>query len=206
MNIIEPSYEVLSPIDARSILKRLEFYGRVAYKSGDRITDSSAEGFIAAIVKRGHESVIEHIVISVKFICDRGVTHELVRHRLASYTQESTRYCNYSKRGTTFIKPSFWDEKDVEYETWSSAMAYAEKAYNSLISNGAKPEQARSVLPNSVKTEIICTANLREWRHILKLRTSKDAHPQMRQIMAPLLKEFRQYLPSLFNDIGSVEV
>ena len=209
MNIVEPSYQILDDIDPQAILRKLELCGRVAYKSEDKITLDSAERFITAILKRGHESVIEHVNPTVRFICDRGVTHEIVRHRLVAYTQESTRYCNYSKLGITFIKPSFWYHEGHDYELylkhWMAAMQKAEEVYNILITNGAKPEQARSVLPNSLKTEVVCTANLREWRHIMCLRTGRDAHPQMRQIMVPLLKELRVKLPVLFNDAGSVE-
>jgi thymidylate synthase (FAD) len=209
MNIIEQSYEILTPIDAKQILYLLELSGRTAYKSEDKMTNDSANIFIAKILKSGHESVIEHYNITIKFITDRGVTHELVRHRLMAYTQESTRYCNYSKKGMTFIKPVFWSENTSSYsgqptgqwEYWLAAMRYAETQYNILISNGATPQEARTVLPNSLKTEIIATGNLREWRHIFKLRTSKAAHPQMRALMLPLLKEFQEKLPILFDDI-----
>lgn len=206
MQIIEPSHEILGTIDPMAILARLEECGRTAYKSEDQITPFSALKFIAAIVKREHESVLEHVSLSVRFICDRGVTHELVRHRLAAYTQESTRFCNYAKKGVTFIEPCFWKDHSSEmYTMWLLSMGYAEEHYNWLMEHGATAQQARSVLPNSLKTEIVCTANLREWRHILRLRTSKDAHPQMRELMVPLLKELRSALPVLFNDVGSVE-
>jgi len=152
------------------------------------------------ILKAGHESVIEHESLSVRFICDRGVSHELVRHRLASYSQESTRYCNYSG-GVTFIRPCFWGENWAEYRTWKIMMARAEWAYTELLGMGCSPQQARSVLPNSLKTEIVVTANLREWRHILRLRCSKAAHPQMRQLMIPLLKQLQDRIPVLFDDI-----
>jgi len=208
VNVIEPSYEILDLIDPESIMRKLEVCGRTAYKSEGKIELGSATQFIGAIIKRGHESVIEHVNISVKFTCDRGVTHEIVRHRLVAYTQESTRYCNYNKLGVTFIRPCFWYRKGHDYELyrhWEDAMKVAEATYNLLIANGAKPEQARSVLPNSLKTEIVCTTNLREWRHIMQLRTSKAAHPQMRQLMVPLLKEFREKLPVLFDDVGYTE-
>ena len=206
MRIIEPTFEVFGKIDAHEILKSIERCGRVCYKSEDRATESSATEFIERIIKSGHESVIEHEKITVKITCDRGVSHEIVRHRIASYSQESTRYCNYSQdrfgRELTLIKPCFWGEDSKEYSTWLGTMQTIEDAYNKMIDDGAKPEEARSILPNSLKTEIVVTMNLREWRHFFKLRTSKRAHPQMRQIAIPLLNHFRELLPSVFNDIS----
>ncbi len=201
MEIVKPSHTILDDIDGEQILLKLERCGRTAYKSEDKITAGSAEKFIAAILKRGHESVIEHVSISVRFICDRGVTHEIVRHRLCAYTQESTRYCNYAKKSVTFIRPFFWNEERHLYDCWLTLMGEAESAYNYLIRNGATPQEARSVLPNSLKTEIVVTANLREWRHIMKLRTSESAHPQMRELMIPLLADFTRLLPTIFGDI-----
>ena len=149
--------------------------------------------------------MIEHEKLSVKIICDRGVTHEIVRHRIASYSQESTRYCNYTKdkfgNELTFIKPLFWDEGDTCYTLWKEQMASIEKGYFALIEAGATPEEARSVLPNSLKTEIVVTMNMREWRHFFRLRGSKAAHPQIREIVRLLLPKFRELLPDLFEDI-----
>ena len=205
MKIIEPTFEIFGEINALEILKSIERCGRVCYKSEGKATESSATAFIERIIKSGHESVIEHEKITVKITCDRGVSHEIVRHRIASYSQESTRYCNYSHdkfgRELTLIKPCFWDECSKEYSTWISIMQIIEDTYNKMIDDGAKPEEARSILPNSLKTEIVVTMNLREWRHFLKLRTSERAHPQMRQIAVPLLKYFNKLLPSVFNDI-----
>ncbi len=201
MEIIKPSYTIETSLDELKILRFIERSGRVAYKSEDKITKDSAEKFISNIISRGHESVLEHFSFSVRFICDRGVTHELVRHRLVAYTQESTRYCNYAKKGVTFIEPLFWEHGSPEYNTWIVAMERAEHAYNALINSGCTPQQARSVLPNSLKTEIIATANIREWRHILRLRASKQAHPQMQELIRPLLFELSQRLPVLFSDI-----
>lgn len=205
MRIVEPRVEIMSIIDSDSILKNLELYGRVCYKSEDGITEDSANRFIRMIIKNGHESVLEHEKITVKFICDRGVSHEIVRHRIASYSQESTRYCNYhqDKFGSelTLIKPCFWEEKQEQYEIWKSNMQIIEDSYNKLISLGAKPEEARSILPNSLKTEIVVTMNMREMRHFLKLRTSLKAHPQMRQVACMLLKELKEKLPVIFEDI-----
>ena len=205
MRIIEPSHEILFMPDGEVVLKNLELAGRTCYKSEDRITPDSAKGFIKGILKSGHHSVIEHAAITVRFICDRGVTHELVRHRLASYSQESTRYANYSKdkfgREITVIKPLFWDEDSPEYSAWKEAMENAEQSYLKLIDLGARAEQARAVLPNSLKTEIVMTANIREWRHVFALRCSKAAHPQIREIMLPLLEELHKKLPVVFEDL-----
>lgn len=205
MKIINPSVYFMDDIDGRNILNKLETIGRVCYKSEDRITEKSSEKFISNIIKSGHESVIEHEAITVKIICDRGVSHEIVRHRIASYSQESTRYCNYSndKFGNelTVIRPCFWKDNSEKYNLWVDSMNSIEKTYNSLIELGAKPEEARSVLPNSLKTEIVVTMNLREWRHFFKLRTSKRAHPQMREIAIMLLKEFKDRIPVIFDDI-----
>jgi len=201
MQVIEPSHEILTPIDAEKIMASIELAGRTAYKSEDKITAGSAEKFVASILRLGHESVIEHITLSVRFICDRGVSHEIVRHRLCAFTQESTRYCNYSKKGMAFIRPLFWTEDSTNYSLWKQAMMFAEAHYDQLIKGGASPQEARSVLPNSLKTEIVVTANLREWRHILRLRTSKAAHPQMRELMFPLLGDLEEQLPVVFSGL-----
>ena len=209
MRIIPPSHEIISMPDGREMLRNIELCGRVCYKSEDRITEDSAEKFISMILKSGHESVLEHEKITVKFICDRGVTHEIVRHRIASYSQESTRYCNYSKdkfgNEITFIRPFFWAEDDEKYEIWKSCMQNVEDCYKKLMESGAKPEEARSILPNSVKTELVVTMNIREWRHFFRLRTSERAHPQMRECAIPLLEEFRSRVPLLFDDINTAD-
>ncbi len=183
----------------------IEAAGRTCYKSEDRITAESAEKFVKHVVDSGHESVLEHGNITVKFVCDRGVSHELVRHRLAAYSQESTRYCNYGKNRfeneITVIKPFFFNEDSEEFFLWHSACIYAEKVYLEMINRGITPEKARSVLPNSLKTENVMTANIREWRHVLKLRTSEKAHPQIRELMLPLLAELSEKYPILFADL-----
>ena len=206
MRIIEPSVELISELDAEKIMKHIELAGRVCYKSESRISDKSAEKFIANIIKSGHESVIEHVSLTFKIICDRGVTHEIVRHRLASYSQASTRYCNYAsdKFGNelTFIKPCFWSEDDANYKLWAETMRLVEKNYLAMIANGAQPQQARSILPNSLMTEIFMTANLRELRHFLKLRCSKRAHPQMREVALKIYKILNESLPVIFSDIA----
>ena len=205
MKIIKPSIEILDNITPVEVLKKLELCGRVCYKSEDKITDESAVKFISNIIKRGHESVLEHVSFSVRFICDRGVTHEMVRHRIASYSQESTRYCNYSKGQfngeITVIEPCFLVPGTEGYDMWYKACLVAEHVYFKMLDWGCKPEEARSVLPNSLKTEVVMTANVREWRHFLKLRTSPAAHPQMREVANMLLMELNFLLPSLFDDI-----
>ena len=210
MKIIEPSVELVDDFDAVAIMKKIERAGRVCYQSEGNIKDDSAEKFIRGIIKRGHESVIEHATVSFKIICDRGVTHELVRHRIgASYSQESTRFCDYSagKFGgeLTFIKPCFWSEDDENFLLWKETMAQLEKNYLAMRAKGAKPEEARSILPNSLKTEIFVTMNLREWRHFLKLRTAKAAHPQMREVALKIYKILVEKLPAVFDDLQPAE-
>lgn len=210
MKIINAYYEILSPVNGAEILKHIELCGRVCYKSEDKITETSAKAFVAGIIKRGHEAVLEHASITVKFVVDRGVSHEIVRHRVASYCQESTRYCNYSKdsfgQEITVIRPYFWMDDSVQTEAWEKAMEKTEATYMDMLSHGATPQEARSVLPNSVKTEVVMTANLREWRHFFKLRTSPAAHPQMREVAIPLLRHFQELIPVVFGDITNLGV
>ncbi len=205
MKIINPSFEILSPVDGQAILQHIERCGRVCYKSEDKITDTSAQTFVGSIIKRGHEAVLEHASVTVKFVVDRGVSHEIVRHRLAAYCQESTRYCNYSKDGfggqVTFIQPNFLDRGTRGWELWVLACEQAEKAYFDLLNWGCSPQEARAVLPNSLKTEVVMTANLREWRHFFKLRTAPAAHPQMREVTIPLLRRMQELIPVVFDDI-----
>lgn len=206
MKIIAPYFSFNEPIDGMQTLKRIERAGRVCYKSEDKINDDSAIRFVASIIARGHESVLEHEKVTVCIICDRGVSHEIVRHRIASYSQESTRYCNYcnEKFGNelTFIKPCFWSENDSQYVIWTEVMQQIEDSYNKLIKGGASPQEARSILPNSLKTEIVVTMNIREWRHFFKLRTAQTAHPQMREIAQMMLVDFKEKFPILFDDIN----
>ena len=202
MRVISPSFEIINPPDGQEVLRHLELCGRVCYKSEGGIGEGSAERLVRHMLSRGHESPIEHFSVSVRIISDRGVSHEWVRHRIASYSQESTRYCNYSQakfgNELTFIKPYFADEGAPLYEAWADAMREAEKAYFDMLSKGAKPEDARSVLPNSLKTEFICTMNLREWRHFFALRCAEAAHPAMREISIPLREELRKLIPVVF--------
>lgn len=212
MRIIRPCVEFYEPIDGQAILKHIEKCGRVCYKSEDKIQEQSAEKFVAGIIKRGHEAVLEHKSFTVKFTCDRGVSHEIVRHRLAAYCQESTRYCNYSNdkfgEEITVIDPAYafgWDLSNVDdyaaYQAWFKSMEQAESLYFEMLAHEATPQEARSVLPNSLKTEVVMTANLREWRHFFKLRCSKAAHPQMREVACMLLEMCKKEIPVIFDDI-----
>ena len=198
MKIINASYHIETPIDGAEILKRIEKAGRTCYKSEDRITDESAKAFVRKLIERWHESVLEHESITVRFVCDRGISHEIVRHRLASYSQESQRYVRYND-DIEFINPRMPNAK--AHEAWQELCERAEETYRELLSYGIQPQQARAVLPNSTKTEIVMTANLREWRHFLKLRTAKAAHPQMRELTVPLLRELQERIPVIFDDI-----
>lgn len=212
MNIIKPSVEIIDMDDYNHIIKKIEKIGRVCYKSESNISDDSAERFISNILKRGHESVIEHESITVRMICDRGITHEIVRHRIASYSQESTRYCNYTndKFGNQItvidlaggFEYNLDDEKDLAlYKVWTEAMENAEKSYFKMLELGATPQEARAVLPNSLKTEIVVTMNLRSWRNFFRLRCDSHAHPQMREVAGIALEVFKERLPIFFSDL-----
>lgn len=207
MNVTKPQVSIESHVDGDYILKQLELAGRTAYKSEDKITSDSAKDFVRMILKRGHLSVFEHQSVTARVVCDRGVSHEIVRHRLASYTQESTRYCNYTKgkfgSEITVIEPCFFEKYTAKYKAWEETIKIIEAGYNTLIELGATPQEARSVLPNSLKTEVVMTMNLREWRHFFTLRTSKAAHPQMREVAIPLLAMFKERIPVVFDDINA---
>jgi thymidylate synthase (FAD) len=206
MRVVQPEVLVLTPIYPE-MLSKIERAGRTCYKSEREFTIDTAKKFVAMLIERGHESVLEHDYITVKFIVDRGVSHEIVRHRIGSYSQESTRYCNYAKdkfdNEITVIEP-FGLTGDA-HGRWETSMQEAEQDYMFLISKEVKPEWARSVLPNSLKTEIVCTYNFREWRHFFNLRTAQAAHPQMRQVAQPLLQYFRDHVPVIFDDVGQLE-
>ena len=221
MNKIKASYEILTPISEGGTkeLQHIEKIGRVCYKSEDYITEDgeSARKFVAMRIRNGHEAMIEHSFLSVKFTVDRGVSHELVRHRIASFAQESTRYCNYAKdkfgAECAFIdlepgimldnkmKKMSGEEIALVMAEWTSAMEDAERHYMRLLELGATPQIARAVLPNSTKTEITVSANYREWRNFFKLRVPADVHPQMREVTIPLLKELKGMIPVIFDDI-----
>jgi len=227
MKLIKPFYEIITDLDneeVKKMLKVLEKVARTCYKSEDKITEDSAEKMIEMLISKGHEAMIEFIDVIVKFTCDRGVSHEIVRHRLASYAQESTRYCNYSKdkfdNQITYIIPPWVTDvpehslnriqleadhnnliiSDTTY-FWLSTLYNCETHYSELIKLGWQAQQARAVLPNSLKTEINVKMNIREWRHFFKMRCSPAAHPQMRELTIPLLNDFKTKIPILFNDI-----
>ena len=205
MKEIDFSVSLEDVIDGNVMLQRIERFGRVCYKSEDKATDGSAREFVRKILTNKHESVLEHEKITLRVICDRGVTHELVRHRIGSYSQESTRYCNYSQskygREITCIRPGFWSEDDVKMKIWRDSMTEAESRYFELLDSGATPQEARSVLPNSLKTEIIVTYNLREWRHFLRLRTAAGAHPQMKEVAFEIHRILKEAVPVVFDTI-----
>lgn len=247
MRIVRAGYSIIDPDiddpDARvRICRLLERAGRVCYKSENRILDETGEKFVAKLIQNQHDAMLEHAKMTVIFTVDRGVSHELVRHRIASFAQESTRYCNYSKdkfgNEITVIEPVFfrdiseetkstihkmtdgdsitryevlkYDSNDIvqQYIHWYSACRKAEKNYFKMLENGSTPQEARDVLPTSLKTDIVMTANFREWRHIFRLRAAGvtgKPHPQMLEIMVPLLNECREKLPVLFSDIHPME-
>ena len=217
MKIIKSNYEIITKINREEILKTIEIVGRTCYKSEDKITEDSASKFVKMLIKNGHEAMIEHFSISIRFINDRGVSHEEVRHRIASFGQESTRYCNYSKdkfgNEITYIDINDGIKLDQKMRNmpveqinliineWLSACEDAERHYFKMLELGATPQIARSVLNNSTKTEIVITMNLREWRHFFRLRCANAAHPQFRELSIPLLNEFKILLPEFFEDI-----
>lgn len=209
MKIVEQSFEILTNINGEDVLKHLENCGRICYQSHDLTTEDSYKRFIKGIVTRHHESVLEHYSVSVKFVTDRAIANELVRHRLASYSQESSRYCSYDKdkfgNEIKVVKPIEIDENSVQYVIWRDACHHAEKEYFNLLHNGVKAENARAVLPLCLATQIVCTANLREWLHIFKMRCDKSAHPDIRDIMRKLAKEFQKQIPIIFDEIVTDE-
>lgn len=231
MLVIKPSYTIVNEPDWDEVIISLEKAIRTCYKSEKKIDAGTADRLIRSIIERGHESTLEHANMTVRFVCDRGVSHEMVRHRLCSFSQESTRYVNYSPEGKNnegdmqFILPGWIDNKwvgvwteetitqafthpeigpipeDFPEAVWLFGCAGAQRHYNQLINLGWKPEQARSVLPNSLKTEIVVTTNMRDWRHIFHLRCDRTAHPQMRELMVPLWCELRRKCPTLFDSV-----
>lgn len=207
MKVIEPSVEIISTINADVILKSIEKAARTCYKTENNISEdtSSAINMIKKLLELNHTAMIEFADVHVKIITDTGVLKDITRHRHCSFAVESTRYCNYSKgkfgSELTFIKPCNMDEKSDIFKTWYKTMEYIENSYMKMAKNGALPDQLRMILPHSLKTEINIKANVREWRHILKLRCAKQAHPSVRQIMLMVLKEFHQHIPVLFDDL-----
>ena len=208
MKAIKPYTQVFGDFNGKDILQKIELIGRTCYKSEEKIKEGSAEKFVAGLIKRGHEAMLEHASITVKFVVDRGISHEIVRHRCASYAQESTRYCNYAKddfgKEITCIIPPYLSYKSEGWNAWVEEMKSAEKAYFKMLDAGCTAQEARAVLPHSLKTELIMTANLREWRHFFKLRAANStgaAHPQMLEVTRPLLDDLKQLVPVVFDDI-----
>ena len=197
MEFIKPFHVILDEIDGVKVLSKIEFCGRVCYKSEERMTADSAKKFVRGIIQSGHESVLEHFSFSVRFVVSRAIANEIVRHRIASYSQESTRYCNYKNRGVEIVIPQNMND----YYNYEWICGVADEAYKELLENGYKPEIARGILPLDLKTELIMTTNLREWRHFLKLRCDSHAHPEMRRVTIPLLDELHTLIPVVFDDI-----
>lgn len=208
MQAIKAYTQIYNDFDGQKILEKIEQVARTCYKSEGKIQEGSAAKMVASLIKSGHEAMLEHASVTVKFVVDRGISHELVRHRLASFAQESTRYCNYSKDDfgseITFIIPDYLEYKSEGWNIWKESMKQAEDAYFKMLDFGLSPQQARAVLPNSLKTEVVMTANLREWRHFFKLRalgTTGKPHPQMLEVTVPLLEDFKQMIPVVFDDL-----
>lgn len=210
MKLINSGYEILTDIDGDKVLKDIENVARTCYKSHDHTKEGSAAKLVDTLIKSGHHAMLEFFDITVRFTCDRGVSHEIVRHRVASYAQESTRYCNYSKdkfgNELTFIEP-YWlteallDDTDNARERLIFCLQHIEEIYMSLLNKGLQPQAARAILPNCLKTELNVKMNLREWRHFFNLRCSKAAHPDLRKLALPLLAEFKAKLPIVFDDL-----
>ena len=213
IRVVKTSAELLAITPASD--KLIEMAGRVCYKSEDKITKDSSEKFIKMILKRGHESVIEHSSATIKVVCDRGISHEIVRHRIASYSQESTRYCNYGDDGITVIAPDGIGVKEGEYDDdsiynfavdtperiWLEAALFANTSYLEMLDAGCKPEIARSVLPTCLKTEIVITYNFRQWRHFFRQRTSNKAHPDAQKVAVACYKILKNEAPAIFGEL-----
>jgi thymidylate synthase (FAD) len=216
MNVIKP-YAKLLPlpmsyldefhlVDGVSLLQHIEWCARISHRSEDAVTPDSYDRFLRSVVLgHGDWSVVEHASVSVDFYVDRGITHELVRHRLFAFTQESTRFVNYDKKmEPSFVNPIFGDKEGPcfdSFEIWQLAVKNAEESYRSLIRQGCPPQIARSVFPNALASRIVITGNLRNWRHFFLMRTTKESHPQMREVTIPLLKEFQEKIPIFYEDI-----
>lgn len=208
MQAIRPYTQIYLDFDGQKVLQKIEAVARTCYKSEGKIEEGSAEKMVKALIRNGHEAMLEHASVTVKFVCDRGVSHELVRHRVASFAQESTRYCNYAKDDfggeITFILPFFLNYGTPGFKVWKEQMKSAEKAYFDMLDIGHTPQEARSVLPNSLKTEVNMTCNLREWRWFFKLRAAGVTgvpHPQMLEVSVPLLQDMKNLIPVIFDDI-----
>ena len=198
MKIIEPSVELIDDINTADIYAKIERCGRVSRQSAPK---GNPEQFIRSLIKRGHESVLEHVSFTFHIICDRAIMAELTRHRLASFTVESTRYVKYDE--LTVVKPTLNPTDAINHAFLDSYLKHCEKYYRdfSHAPEGYPPEIARAVLPLCLKSELYMTANIRQWRHILKLRTANDAHPQMQHVARLILNIFREKFPVFVEDI-----
>ncbi len=218
MQIVNPYARMLPPIgksypgtpftgfestDGVGFLRHIEWCARISHRSEDAVTEDSYDRLLRSIVlQHGDWSVTEHASVSVDFYVDRGITHEIVRHRLFGFTQESTRFVNYEKKmPPSFISPFDRQSQSQEWAVWERGIHECESFYKQFIALGAAPQLARSVFPNALASRIIVTGNLRNWRHFLLMRTTKEAHPQMRQVTIPLLAEFKSKIPILYEDI-----
>ena len=204
MIIIDPKIEVEN-YDGKKIMKRLERACRTCYRSEDKVTDTSYSNLLKNCINRGHESILEHEKISIRMLCDIGVYKDLTRHRIASFSIESTRYCNYGKdkfdNQIRFIKPVNMKEGTTEFEFWRNCMEDIEEAYLDMTKLGCTPDQMRMILPHSTAAEVNMTANIREWKHVLTLRCTKHAHPAINQLLIPLLLKFKEDMPEIFDNI-----
>lgn len=208
MNIVEPYARIMDvPHRAAGIalIKKIEWCARISHRTEDTQTDDSWDRFVRAVVlQHGDWSVVEHASVTVDFLVDRGITHELVRHRLCAFTQESTRFVNYKKKiPASFIEPPGMNSTSCLW--WKDSIRKSEDMYEGMIEAGSSPQIARSVFPNALASRLVVTSNLRNWRHLLLMRTTKEAHPQMRQVMIPLLADFKERIPILFEDIVPME-
>lgn len=203
MNIIEPYARILELPDREAgiaLLRKIEWIARVSHESQDAQTPESWQRFLTSVVLgHGDWSVTEHASVTVEMVIDRGISHEIVRHRIGAYTQSSTRFINHTKKPASIIRTPL---KTVDAaEVWNAAVEYVEKAYEALIQLGEAPQIARSVLPHTLATRLIVTYNLRSWRHFFLMRSTKEAHPQLREVSIPLLKKFQELIPLLYDDI-----
>ena len=205
MKVINASYIIDCPESPIDMLRRLERYARKCYQSEDKITDISYVTMIKKVMAKGHLSVLDHAFVSVVFIMNRGISHELVRHRIGGYSQESTRWCSYNKDkfgGEISFIPNLDGLTEVQIQRRLNFYKQVEDLYLTELSEGIKPQQARDNLVICLKTEIVATYDLTEWRNVFSKRTALDAHPQMRELMVPLLQDFKDLIPIVFDDIG----
>lgn len=204
MQIVDPYIQV-EKVDGTQIMKNIERACRTCYRSEGKITEGSYKTLLKNCITRGHESVLEHEKVTIRMYCDLGVYKDLTRHRIASFSIESTRYCNYGKdkfgNELKFIKPCNMEEGTKLYKLWEDACENIEKDYIEMSNLGALPDQLRMILPHSIAAEVTMTANIREWKHILNLRASSHTHPSIRQLMIPLLLHFKQIMPEIFEDV-----